>query len=158
MVSLLLTHVYIGGCGTKAIFTFTSFASAPPVFQLEREWILQKKLGVVNSSLLSDDLFVATDPRYINSGRSRLPSRYQDLNLPSDWWITGKGRRRKRLHRKVSNVEYFVFSTHTHFVFRSSLYIHIISPFRFPPSYIPVSWQDLLQRVVVHDFICLGER
>eukprot|EP00970_Alexandrium_tamarense_P018052 scaffold13313_cov314-Alexandrium_tamarense.AAC.3 len=42
---------------------------------------------------------LAADPRY--NGHP-LPSRYQDLTLPSDWWIPGKGDRRKRLHRKLS--------------------------------------------------------
>jgi hypothetical protein len=66
-------------------------------FQLEREWILQKKLGVA-SSLDPEKAFVAADPRY---NGPPLPSRYQDLTLPSDWWMPGKGDRRKRLHRKV---------------------------------------------------------
>eukprot|EP01082_Thalassiosira_pseudonana_P010666 g9505.t1 g9505 contig37:104816-106202(+) len=65
-------------------------------FQLEREWILQKKLGVA-SSLDPEKAFLAADPRYIGPP---LPSRYQDLTLPSDWWMPGKGDRRKRLHRK----------------------------------------------------------
>ncbi|ACI64365.1 predicted protein [Thalassiosira pseudonana CCMP1335] len=65
-------------------------------FQLEREWILQKKLGVA-SSIDPEKVFVATDPRY---NGPPLPSRYQDLALPSDWWVPGKGDRRKRLHRK----------------------------------------------------------
>jgi hypothetical protein len=70
-------------------------------FQLEREWILQKKLGVA-SSLDPEKVFVATDPRY---NGPPLPSRYQDLALPSDWWVPGKGDRRKRLHRKVRLAE-----------------------------------------------------
>jgi hypothetical protein len=64
-------------------------------FQLQREWILQKQLGVVNT--FTEDAFIATDPSY--EGPS-LPSRFQDLKLPTDWWKPGKGRRRKRLHRK----------------------------------------------------------
>ena len=65
-------------------------------FQLQCEWILQKQLGVVNA--FTEDTFIATDPSYEGPP---LPSMFQDLKLPSDWWKPGKGRRRRRLHRKV---------------------------------------------------------
>lgn len=63
-------------------------------FQIEREYILQN-LGVV-PDLKDEDVFSTSDPGY---GGPELPPRYDGIKLPSDWYIPGKTRRRKRQHR-----------------------------------------------------------
>ena len=58
------------------------------------EYILQN-LGVV-PDLKDEDVFSTSDPGY---GGPELPPRYDGIILPSDWYIPGKTRRRKRQHR-----------------------------------------------------------
>ena len=62
-------------------------------FQIERAFILQN-LGVI-PSLKPEDIF---DPSDVNYGGPALPPRYNGLKLPSDWYVPGKGRRKKREH------------------------------------------------------------
>lgn len=63
-------------------------------FQIEREYILQN-LGVI-PSLKPEEVFTTSDTNYQGP---ELPSRYRDLILPYDWYVPGKGRRRKRKHK-----------------------------------------------------------
>ena len=65
-------------------------------FQLEREYILQVRLGVSPALDLSE----VFDPRCKRYHGPPLPFRYKDLVLPYDWHIPGKAQRRKRRHRK----------------------------------------------------------
>lgn len=64
-------------------------------FQIEREFILQN-LGVVPKLEPSEVFNAATDKNY--EGPKNLPAKYDGLVLPSDWYIPGKGRRKKRQH------------------------------------------------------------
>ncbi|KAL7528477.1 hypothetical protein ACHAXR_004942 [Thalassiosira sp. AJA248-18] len=64
-------------------------------FQVEREYILQN-LGVV-PPLKPEEVFVCSDKNY--KGPEEMPPRYKDVILPSDWYIPGKSRRKKRQHR-----------------------------------------------------------
>jgi len=74
-------------------------------FQLEREYILQTHLGH-RPSLAGREAFdpatadVARYPYPYPDGPS-LPARYRRLVLPHDWHVPGKGRRRKRSHRRT---------------------------------------------------------
>jgi len=67
-------------------------------FQIEREYILQTLLGY-QPTIASKDVFNPNDETYPADGPF-LPSRYENLILPYDWHIPGKGLRRKRTHRK----------------------------------------------------------
>lgn len=58
------------------------------------EYILQN-LGVV-PDIKEGEEFSTSDPSYKGPP---LPSRYDGIRLPSDWYIPGKGRRKKRQHR-----------------------------------------------------------
>ena len=62
-------------------------------FQLERQHILQN-LGVI-PALPAEEVFLASDPNYDGP---ELHPRYHGLILPSDWYVPGKGRRKKRQH------------------------------------------------------------
>eukprot|EP00584_Thalassiosira_punctigera_P012057 CAMPEP_0172557028 /NCGR_PEP_ID=MMETSP1067-20121228/70989_1 /TAXON_ID=265564 ORGANISM="Thalassiosira punctigera, Strain Tpunct2005C2" /NCGR_SAMPLE_ID=MMETSP1067 /ASSEMBLY_ACC=CAM_ASM_000444 /LENGTH=321 /DNA_ID=CAMNT_0013346003 /DNA_START=1 /DNA_END=966 /DNA_ORIENTATION=+ len=73
-------------------------------FQLERERILQHDLGVT-PDLNSREIFDCSDEKY---GGPALPSRYQDLLLPQDWYIPGKALRKKRQHRATHGKISFV--------------------------------------------------
>jgi len=69
-------------------------------FQLEREHVLQVSLGVEPS--IAYGVF---DPSNDNDYQGPpLPSRYNDLVLPGDWYVPGKVVRRKRVHRKSHGV------------------------------------------------------
>lgn len=58
-------------------------------------YILQN-LGV-KPNINKDNIFSSeTDPSYTGP---ELPSRYDGIILPGDWYIPGKGRRKKRQHR-----------------------------------------------------------
>lgn len=63
-------------------------------FQIEREYILQNRLEVT-PALPADEVFTTSDPNYEGP---ELPPRYSGLVLPSDWYVPGKGRRKKRQH------------------------------------------------------------
>lgn len=65
-------------------------------FQLERDYVLQVLFGV-KPSLDADSVF---NPNCEEYPGPPLPTRYSKLVLPDDWYIPGKGRRRKRRHRK----------------------------------------------------------
>ena len=62
-------------------------------FQLEREFILQSILHVTPSV---DTLFDQAADDVI----PMLPQKYQEIVLSDDWYIPGKGQRKKRKHRK----------------------------------------------------------
>ena len=66
-------------------------------FQLEREYILQVLLSVEPTYEPSDIFHPDNDSHYKGPC---LPSRYDGLVLPNDWYVPGKTRRRKRRHRK----------------------------------------------------------
>ena len=68
-------------------------------FQIEREYILQQ-LGVV-PKLKPEDIFSTSN---VNYDGPPLPARYQDLTLPYDWHVPGKGRRKKRRHKASHGV------------------------------------------------------
>ena len=69
-------------------------------FQIEREYILQS-LGVT-PDLDKNEIFDHFDSNYDGP---ELPQRYDGIVLPSDWWIPGKGlRRKKRRHRATHGV------------------------------------------------------
>ena len=58
-------------------------------------YILQN-LGV-KPNINKDNIFSSeTDPSYTGP---ELPSRYDGIILPGDWYLPGKGRRKKRQHR-----------------------------------------------------------
>eukprot|EP00571_Detonula_confervacea_P000394 CAMPEP_0172313852 /NCGR_PEP_ID=MMETSP1058-20130122/21126_1 /TAXON_ID=83371 /ORGANISM="Detonula confervacea, Strain CCMP 353" /LENGTH=269 /DNA_ID=CAMNT_0013027575 /DNA_START=14 /DNA_END=823 /DNA_ORIENTATION=- len=63
-------------------------------FQIERECVLQN-LGVT-PTLRAEEIFVISDTNYDGPD---LPLRYEDVILPSDWYIPGKAHRKKRQHR-----------------------------------------------------------
>ena len=65
-------------------------------FQLEREYILQVRLGV-KPEVGHSGVFDPEDKYYQGPP---LPSRYKDLVLPCDWYIPGKAQKRKRRQRK----------------------------------------------------------
>ena len=56
--------------------------------------MLQNRLEV-KPALPADEIFSTSDPNYEGP---ELPPRYSDLVLPSDWYVPGKGRRKKRQH------------------------------------------------------------
>ena len=58
-------------------------------------YILQN-LGVI-PDFAEENLFLADDPKY--AGRPPLPARYDGIILPSDWYIPGKTKKKKRQHR-----------------------------------------------------------
>ena len=57
-------------------------------------YILQN-LGV-KPTIKKSDIFSSDDPAYTGP---ELPSRYDGIILPADWYIPGKGKRKKRQHR-----------------------------------------------------------
>jgi len=68
-------------------------------FQLEREYLLQTKLGHKPNI---KKLFDTKDES--NYQGPPLPPRYASLILPYDWHIPGKEKRRKRSHRKSHGI------------------------------------------------------
>eukprot|EP01083_Nonionella_stella_P264880 897927_1 len=64
-------------------------------FQIEREYILQN-LGVI-PNIKEENIFSYNDPSY--AGLPAVPARYDGIILPSDWYVPGKSRRKKRQHR-----------------------------------------------------------
>ena len=65
------------------------------IFIYSTAYILQN-LGVI-PDIAEENLFTEDDPKY--AGRPPLPARYVGIILPSDWFIPGKTKRKKRQHR-----------------------------------------------------------
>ena len=81
---------------TSVIRPYTSYNL---FFQLEREYLLQTKLGHKPNI---KKLFNPKDKS--NYQGPPLPPRYASLILPYDWHIPGKEKRRKRSHRKSHGI------------------------------------------------------
>ena len=76
---------------TKLTLHYMSLAC---FFILSTERILQN-LGVV-PDLKIGEIFTTLDTNYHGPD---LPARYEGVILPADWYVPGKGRRKKRQHR-----------------------------------------------------------
>ncbi len=64
------------------------------LYLLHTEYLLQN-LGVI-PDLKPGEIFTTLDTNY---GGLDLPRRYDGIILPADWYVPGKGRRKKRQHR-----------------------------------------------------------
>mmetsp|Transcript_31435 Transcript_31435/g.62917 ORF Transcript_31435/g.62917 Transcript_31435/m.62917 type:complete len:247 (-) Transcript_31435:7-747(-) len=88
----------------KKIANHNHFPTKPPrpyseynlFFQLEREYILQVLFNV-KPMIEPSEIFSSSDQLYKGPP---LPTKYQDLILPYDWYMPGKSQRRNRRHRK----------------------------------------------------------
>ncbi len=85
-------------------------------FQLEREYILQKRFGV-KSTVDPDNVFVQNDPKYLGPP---LPKRYRDLVLTKHWHIPGKSSKKNRKHTKTHVSPFIMFCSPAVFSFDAS--------------------------------------